>query len=72
MLNQKYISGAIPSPPDERDYLFDNLVAGVSLPALPTEYKNPLVEDITILDQGVSSECVACSLSYLRWLTERN
>lgn len=68
---KQYTTGAILSPPDERDYQFKNLIAGVALRPLPATYKNELVSGITVVDQGTSQECVACSLAYLRWLTER-
>lgn len=67
---EKYQAGVIASPKDERDYQIESLIAGAAVPTLPSSYINPLVETIEILDQGTSSECVACSLSYLRWLTE--
>lgn len=67
----KYSHGAILSPKDERDYQFKDLIAGVGLSQLPSEYINPLVKDIQVVDQGQSQTCVACSLAYLRWLTER-
>lgn len=60
--------GAIPSPIDERDYQITDLIPCSG--RLPDTYINPLVNEIEILDQGMSNECVACSLSYLRWLTE--
>ena len=64
------LNGAIPSPIDERDYQLSDLIACGSAHSLPSEYINPLVKDIEILDQGTSSTCVACSLSYLRYLIE--
>ena len=67
----KYSHGAIPSPKDDRDYQFTDLIAGARLSELPSEYINPLVSDIQVVDQGASETCVACSLSYLRWLNER-
>lgn len=67
-MNNKYSFGAVPSPPDERDYQLASLISGAG--QLPNEYINPLVNEIDILDQGSSNECVACSLSYLRWLAE--
>lgn len=67
----KYSFGAIPSPKDSRDYQLVDLIPSAASPAaLPNEYVNPLAEDIEILDQGSSSTCVACSLSYLRYLME--
>lgn len=68
----QYKSGALPSPKDDRDYKLENLIACAPSAALPSEYINPLVQEIEVLDQGLSSECVACSLSYLRWLMEYN
>ena len=64
----KYSFGAIPSPIDERDYQITDLIPCSG--QLPDTYINPLVSEIEILDQVTSNECVACSLSYLRWLTE--
>lgn len=65
-------TGALPSPIDQRDYQIHNLIAGAGSEELPSEYINPLSKTIKVLDQGLSSECVACSLSYLRYLTEYN
>ena len=64
----QYSFGAIPSPIDERDYQITDLIPCSG--QLPDTYINPLVNEIEVLDQGTSNECVACSLSYLRWLTE--
>lgn len=67
-----YPLGAIPSPKDDRDYQLTDLIVCAPNSALPSSYINPLVSKIEILDQGASSECVACSLVYLRWLCEYN
>lgn len=67
----KYSHGALLSPKDDRDYQFTDLIAGVRLSELPSEYINPLVHNVPVVDQGQSETCVACSLTYLRWLTER-
>ena len=48
----KYSLGAIPSPKDDRDYQVTDLIACAPSASLPSEYKNPLVESIEILDQG--------------------
>ena len=47
---KQYTTGAILSPPDERDYQFKNLIAGVALRPLPATYKNELVSGITVVD----------------------
>lgn len=65
---RKYKLGAIVSPADKRDYKLKDLISCAA--TLSETYINPLVKDIEILDQGTSNECVACSLAYLRWLTE--
>lgn len=70
MTFEKYQPGVIESPKDNRDYQIESLIAGVASMNLPSEYVNPQIENIEVLDQGASQECVACSLSYLRWLTE--
>ncbi len=65
---RKYRGGFIPSPKDDRDYKLSELISCSA--RLPEEYINPLVNEIEIVDQGSSLECVACSLAYLRYLTE--
>lgn len=72
MRNNIFGSGAILSPEDNRDYKINKLIAGAGSPTfeLPATYINPLAKDIQVLDQGMSSMCVACSLAYLRWLCE--
>lgn len=67
-MTAKYSFGAIPSPIDDRDYQITDLISCSG--QVPNTYINPLVSEIEVLDQGTSNECVACSLSYLRWLTE--
>lgn len=69
---KKFGSGALLSPEDNRDYKINQLIAGAGSPGfdLPATYINPLAKDIKVLDQGMSSMCVACSLVYLRWLCE--
>ena len=70
-MEQQYFHGAIPSPEDKRDYQFTDLVAGVPSAETPSSYLNPIVSDIQVVNQGTSETCVACSLSYLRWIVEK-
>ena len=46
----KYSHGALLSPKDDRDYQFTDLIAGARLSELPSEYINPLVSDIQVID----------------------
>ena len=46
----KYSLGAIPSPEDKRDYQITDLIACAPSASLPSEYINPIVKDIEILD----------------------
>lgn len=62
--------GGLISPEDTRDYQLNDLIAAAGSTELPLEYINPHVSEITVLDQGSSSTCVACSLAYLKWLCE--
>lgn len=68
MSNMKFKSGAIPSIPDDRDRQLEKYVA-CSL-RLPKEFMTEIPFDIW--DQGESSECVACSLSLIRYIQEYN
>lgn len=63
--------GALPSPPDSRDYRFEDIITGAG--ALPSEYKNPYLEEINelVLNQGTTAECVCCSVAHWKWLIER-
>ena len=63
--------GALPSPPDERDYKFEDIIAGTG--ALPSQYKNPYLEEINkiVLDQNTTAECVCCTVAHWKWLMER-
>jgi hypothetical protein len=59
--------GAIPSPPDERDYPIDALYAalGVDLPVtLPAAFASVPVPPI--LDQGLTPQCVAYSTAGMK------
>lgn len=62
--------GAMPSPPDERDYMFTDIITGVG--KLPSSYVNPDLEKIEpyALNQGTTMECVCCALAHLKWLIE--
>src|SRR5574344_299289 len=68
MPNFKFKSGAIPSIPDDRDRQLEKYVS-CSL-RLPTSFTTDIPFDIW--DQGDSSECVACSLSLIRYIQEYN
>lgn len=62
--------GAMPSPPDERDYMFTDIITGIG--KLPSSYVNPDLEKIEpyTLNQGTTMECVCCALAHLKWLIE--
>lgn len=70
MANQ-YNFGCLPSPPDDRDYQFTDIIVGSG--TLPTQYQTPYLEELNnlTLDQGSTQECVCCSIAYLKWLIER-
>lgn len=63
--------GALPSPPDERDFKFEDIITGTGI--LPSTYQNPYLEEINevVLDQGTTAECVCCSVAHWKWLMER-
>lgn len=63
--------GALPSPPDDRDYQFKDIIVGSGL--LPSQYQNPYLEELNdlVLDQNITEECVCCSVAHLKWLIER-
>lgn len=63
--------GALPSPPDDRDYQFKDIIAGAGV--LPSKYQNPYLEELNnlVLDQNVTDECVCCSVAHLQWLIEK-
>ena len=60
--------GAIPSPPDARDYKVKEILA--CAPSLPATYENEIRDIIPIFNQGASSQCVACSLATTRTYQE--
>lgn len=63
--------GAIPSPRDERDYLYSNIMAGTS--PLPPSYVTPYLSELAekAINQGTSLMCVPCAVSHLKYLIER-
>jgi hypothetical protein len=62
--------GAIPSAEDERDYqVSDLLPIAKSSGHYPSTYKTDNLPNF-IIDQGDSEMCVACSLSYVRYIQE--
>ena len=63
--------GALPSPPDERDFKFEDIIAGTG--TLPLTYQNPYLEEINelVLNQGSTMECVCCAVAHWKWLMER-
>lgn len=67
----QYKLGAIPSPPDDRDYQFKDIIAAVG--ELPSKWVNPYLDELSeiALNQGDSGECVCCAAVHLRWLQER-
>ena len=60
--------GAIPSPPDARDYKVKEILA--CAPSLPDTYENEIRDIAPIFNQGASSQCVACSLATTRTYQE--
>ena len=68
----QYKFGCLPSPPDERDYQFADIIVGAG--TLPAKYKNPYLEELNevVLDQNTTEECVCCALAHLKWLIERS
>ena len=60
--------GAIPSPPDARDYKVKEILA--CAPILPAVYENEIRDIVPIFNQGTSSQCVACSLATTRTYQE--
>lgn len=63
--------GALPSPPDDRDYQFKDIIVGTG--TLPNKYQTPYLEELNdiTLDQNATMECVCCSVAYIKWLIER-
>lgn len=68
-MEERKFGGAIPSPKDNRDYKIETLIAGAPQDFIPAYYKTTI--KIPRLDQGKSSECVACSLSYIKYIQEQ-
>ena len=60
------VYGALPSPPDKRDYTLDRILAKV--PALPREYIIP--QKVAVRDQELIGSCVGFSLATAREITE--
>lgn len=60
--------GAIPSPPDSRDYKIKEILA--CAPVLPAVYENEIRDIVPVFSQGSSSQCVACSLATTRTYQE--
>ena len=52
MTNFEYKAGVIDSPIDERDYQLTDLIAGAGFAPTPETYVNPLLDSVTVLDQG--------------------
>lgn len=67
----EFVCGAMPSPYDERDYQFHDIIAGVS--PLPSTYVNPYLQELAdkALNQGQTYECVCCSVAHATYLIER-
>lgn len=63
--------GALPSPPDDRDYQFCDIIVGTG--TLPDTYVNPYLNELSSisLNQGSTLECVCCAVAHLKWLIER-
>ena len=59
--------GAMPSPIDKRDYKLTNLMA--SAPVLAPIYEPKIMGPV--LNQGQSSQCVACSLALVKYIIEK-
>lgn len=60
---RNFINGAIPSPPDDRDYTIDKFNV-VSASLLPAEYTIPCVPDVQ--NQGQFGQCVAYALAGIK------
>ena len=68
MSDKYFLGGAFPSNVDNRDYKVSQLISCAI--QLPSEYKTNTPR--LVWDQGQSSECVASSLSLVRYLQEYN
>lgn len=67
----KYKCGCLPKIHDERDYQFKDICdCPVGAEYYPTEYMNPLVKKVDILDQGGSMMCTAFAAAMYRYLYE--
>lgn len=62
----KFMTGALPSPPDPRDYL----LATAAAQSLPSEWMAPLLPDV--VDQGIIGNCVAQAGCYVTGATNSN
>ena len=60
------IVGILPSPYDERDYKFKELVPLGAI-TIPREYESP---NLHVFDQGKTNMCGPCSFSVLRYMQE--
>lgn len=71
-MERKFLSGAIPSAYDERDYQITDIIPCAGGLVTDKTYYNPLGWIVDIFDQAESNMCVACSLCVTRWMTEYN
>lgn len=65
----KFGTGCIVAPKDDRDYLFSNLLTTANSEKYPDEYIPEL--DIVPFDQGVTNMCCACAVAMSRYITEK-
>jgi hypothetical protein len=67
----KFGKGAIPSPPDGRDWKIAELLGAEPLAAAPASYVVPNLAYLPVLNQGDTPECVAFAHSALKAFEDR-
>lgn len=67
-MENRFVAGALKSPLDERDFKVMDLIGCACAGPIPDEYQPPIAAPI--FNQGESSECVACSISTVRFIQE--
>lgn len=67
---KRHFNGIVPSPQDDRDYKFSDLVPLSASVKLPRQYESPMTP--FVYDQGISNECAACAYNTIRYLQESN
>ena len=65
----RHTTGIIPSPYDNRDYKFSDLVP-LKASRLPKEYESQRTP--FVYDQGDSNQCAACAYNVIRYMQESN